>query len=124
MKQQRVSELLKPFYTDTLALYDSPQSHYRARAEFRIWHEGEQCYYAMGTLARQGVVTLAECPKVITPIARRMWDLLESINSEPALSRKLFSIEFLAPTTDACLVTMIYHRRLDETWKHHDRALE
>ena len=123
-KVAKVSELLEPFYTDTLEVFASPESHYRARAEFRIWHEGEQCSYAMGTLARKGAVTISECPKVIRAITRRMWALLESINADRELSHRLFSIEFLATTTDECLVTMIYHRKLTERWITQAKALE
>jgi len=123
-KAERVDELLAPFYTDTLEIFSSPRSHYRARAEFRIWHEGEQCHYAMGRLDRKGAVSITECPKVIEPIARRMWDLLESINAHRELSHRLFAIEFLATTTDACLVTLIYHRKLAEDWIAQARLLE
>jgi tRNA (uracil-5-)-methyltransferase len=35
-KEQRVSDLLKPFFTKKLEVFDSPTSHYRARSEFRI----------------------------------------------------------------------------------------
>jgi len=123
-KAERVGELLAPFYAGAPEVFFSPQSHYRARAEFRIWHEGEQCYYAMGRLDRKGAVCITECPKVIEPIARRMWDLLESINAHRELSHRLFAIEFLATTTDACLVTLIYHRKLTEAWITQARLLE
>jgi len=80
-KVERVSALLAPFYGKPLSVFDSPQSHYRARAEFRIWHEGERCDYAMGNMARKGAITISECPKVIEPIEKRMWKLLEKINA-------------------------------------------
>ena len=123
-KVTKVARLLEPFYGDDLEIFSSPDSHYRARAEFRIWHEGEQCSYAMGKLDRKGAVSIMECPKVIEPIARRMWNLLESINANKELSHRLFSIEFLATTTEACLVTMIYHRRLTEDWIAQAKVLE
>ena len=115
-KLSRVSGLLSPFYSGELELFDSPDSHYRARAEFRIWHIGEICSYAMGNITRDGTVCIDECPKVIEPIERRMWGLLEDINNHKVLAHKLFGIEFLATTADECLVTMLYHKRLDESW--------
>jgi len=124
-KEQRVSELLQPFYTENLEVFDSPSSHYRARAEFRIWHEGERCDYAMGNITKDGAVNIEECPKVILPVANRMWKLLEKINaSQDVLKRKLFSVEFLATTTDECLITMLYHRKLDDTWSEEAKLLE
>ncbi len=123
-KKDRVSKLLKKFYGDELLVFDSPQEHYRARAEFRIWHRGDRCSYGMGNLSRDGIVCIEECPKVIKPIEKRMWSLLDNINNNKALSRKLFAIEFLSATTDECLTTMIYHRRLDSEWEESAKQLE
>ena len=116
-KSSRVSELLSPFYSGELEMFESPDSHYRARSEFRIWHIGDICSYAMGNITKDGTLCIDECPKVIEPIERRMWALLDSINDNKLLSHRLFGIEFLATTTtDECLVTMLYHRRLDDEW--------
>jgi len=130
VKEQRVSALLSPFITKKLEVFDSPSSHYRARAEFRIWHDGDICEYAMGKLPIdgeriKGAISIEECPKVILPIHNRMWKLLEMINaSQAVLKKRLFAVEFLATTTDECLVTMIYHRKLDEVWTEEAKALE
>jgi len=123
-KQEKVSALLAPFWQGELTLFDSPQSHYRARAEFRIWHTGELCSYAMGNLDKNATVTISECPKVIVPIESRMWKLLEEINRSKELSHKLFGIEFLATTSGECLVTMLYHRKLEERWEQVASGLE
>ena len=125
LKETRVSDLLKPFYAKSLEIFDSPSSHYRARAEFRIWHEADVCYYAMGNIDKNGAVNIEECPKVLKPIEKRMWRLLEKINaSSQVLKRKLFAVEFLSTTTDECLVTMLYHRKLDEAWSLEAKELE
>ncbi|HEY9190470.1 MAG TPA: tRNA (uridine(54)-C5)-methyltransferase TrmA [Sulfurovum sp.] len=124
-KEERVSELLAPFYSGTLEVFDSPTDHYRARAEFRIWHEGDRCDYAMGNIEKKGAITIEECPKVIEPIEKRMWKLLEKINaSTEVLKHRLFAVEFLATTADECLITMLYHRKLDEVWRAEAGALE
>jgi len=124
-KEKKVSTLLYPFYQKNLEVFDSPSSHYRARAEFRIWHDGDICDYAMGNSTKDGAINIEECPKVITPIEKRMWKLLEKINaSQKVLKPKLFAVEFLATTTDECLVTLLYHRKLDECWTEEAKALE
>jgi len=123
-KETKVRLLLEPFYQRELAIYDSMQDHYRARAEFRIWHEGEACYYAMGNLDKNGTVTISECPKVIVPIEERMWRLLEQINASKELSHRLFGVEFLATESGECLVSMLYHRRLEEAWSEAATPLE
>ncbi|WP_295419690.1 tRNA (uridine(54)-C5)-methyltransferase TrmA [Sulfurovum sp.] len=125
MKEKKVSQLLSFFYQEALEVFDSPRSHYRARAEFRIWHEGERCYYAMGNIEKNGAVTIEECPKVMGPIEKRMWKLLEKINnSTEVLKKRLFAVEFLATTTDECLITMLYHRKLDDVWSDEAKKLE
>jgi len=124
-KEQRVATLLNPFYSEKLEVFDSPSSHYRARSEFRIWHDGDRCDYAMGNITKDGAINIEECPKVIEPIEKRMWKLLEKINdSQEVLKKKLFAVEFLATTTDECLVTMLYHRKLDDTWSEEAKHLE
>lgn len=125
IKEEKVSALLAPFFDGKLEVFDSFDSGYRARAEFRIWHEGERCDYVMGNIEKNGVVIIEECPKVIEAIEKRMWKLLKVINDSPeVLKKKLFAVEFLATTTDECLVTMLYHRKLDDAWSQKAKALE
>ncbi len=45
-------ELLSPYYNKELICFESSESHYRARAEFRIWHTGDRCNYGMGNLSK------------------------------------------------------------------------
>ncbi len=129
-KEERVSRLLAPFYSKKLEVFESPSDHYRARSEFRIWHEGDRCDYAMGKMQidgveKKGAVNIEECPKVIEPIEKRMWKLLDKINaSQKVLKQRLFAVEFLATTTDECLVTMLYHRKLDDVWSAEAKLLE
>jgi len=124
-KEAMVSGLLAPFYEGVLEVFDSPTDHYRARAEFRIWHEGDVCDYAMGNIEKKGSINIEECPKVIEPIEKRMWKLLEKINaSTEVLKQRLFAVEFLATTTDECLITMLYHRKLDDVWSAEAKHLE
>jgi len=123
-KIRRVTDLLSPFWRGTFDLYDSPESHYRARAEFRIWHDTGRCDYAMGNMDKDGSVVIEECPKVILPIEERMGPLIETINASQELSRRLFAVEFLAATTGECLVTMLYHRPLEEPWIDEARQLQ
>ena len=129
-KELRVAELIKPFYSGKLEVFDSPASHYRARAEFRIWHEGERCDYAMGKLPVDGVrekgaINIEECPKVSLAIEKRIWRLLDKVHaSQEVLKSRLFAVEFLSTTIDECLVTMLYHRKLDDAWTKEAKKLE
>jgi len=123
-KEEYITALMAPFYQRELTVFDSPDHHYRARSEFRIWHEGDRCDYAMGNLDKNGAVTITECPKVAFAIETRMWALLEKINASPVLKTRLFAVEFLATTANECLITMLYHRRLEKDWEEEARSLE
>ncbi len=123
-KQEMVFELLKPYYGKSLEVFDSPKSAHRARAEFKIWHKSDRCYYAMGNYEKNGVELLNECPKVINTISSIQYKLLDFINSKSILKEKLFSIEFLASKSGGLLVTLIYHKKLDEAWQIEAKELE
>ena len=123
-KKQKVLSLLSPFGVKNLEIFNADESYYRARAEFRIWHDDSGAHYAMGRLDRKGAINIDACPKVIKPIEKQMFPLLEAINSSQILKSRLFSIEFLATTTDECLITMIYHKKLDEVWQQEAKELE
>jgi len=123
-KKERVLGLMSPFEVDDLEVFSASESHYRARSEFKIWHDGDVADYAMGRLDKKGAVNIGACPKVIKPIEKRMQPLLAKINASEILKHRLFSVEFLATTTDECLITMIYHRKLDEVWEVKARELE
>jgi len=123
-KKERVAELLSPYYDGTLEVYGSKQSHYRARAEFRIWHDDGVCSYAMGDIERKGYVNITECPKVTEVIEQKQWRLLELINQEKILSHKLFGVEFLATSSGELMITMLYHRKLDDDWIELAKDLE
>jgi len=123
-KKQKVLSLLSPFGIKDLEVFNKDESNYRARSEFRIWHDDSGANYAMGRLDRKGTINIDECPKVIKPIERKMLPLLKAINNSQILKYRLFSIEFLSTTTDEVLITMIYHKKLDEAWQQEAKKLE
>jgi len=123
-KQDILKELLLPFFSSSLEVFSSPLSNHRARAEFKIWHIENKCYYAMTNLQKDGIEIISKCPKVITPIQNIQYELLNAINSNDILKTKLFSIEFLSGISGEVLVTLIYHKQLDETWQTEAKSLE
>jgi len=123
-KKQKVLSLLSPFGVKDLEVFNKDESNYRARSEFRIWHDDSGANYAMGRLDRKGTINVDECPKVLKPIERKMLPLLKAINNSQILKYRLFSIEFLSTTTDEVLITMIYHKKLDEAWQQEAKKLE
>jgi len=50
--------------------------------------------------------------------------LLSHVRECPALRQKLFQVDFLSTRNDQCLVSLIYHRRLDSQWEQAARRLQ
>ena len=123
-KKESVSKLLEPFFSGDIEVFDSPQSGHRARAEFKVWHKGSECYYAMTNITKDGVELIEECPKLIDCIVHVQYKLLELINQEELLKEKLFAIEFLGSKNGEVLVTLIYHKQLNQAWSQRAKELE
>ena len=107
----------------TPEVFTSSASHYRLRAEFNIWHQGDRSFYAMTDPDTKKPVFIDQFPVAAKAINRVMTPLLEAINRHSLLREKLFQVTFLTTLTEDTLVTLIYHRPLDEVWQAQARFL-
>lgn len=128
-KRERITEQFARFSPPALEVYPSPPSHYRQRCEFRIWHEGDDLHYAMFEVDREDpgkkrVIRLDDFPVASRRINALMPALLDAIRDEPLMRRKLFQVEFLTTLSDEALITLIYHRPLDDAWEAEARRLQ
>lgn len=110
------TEMFQDHYSGKLSVFASNESHYRARSEFKIWHVEDDIHYAMNHRDSKGVVLIEECPQVNTHISSLMPLLLEAIK-EYRLGFKLFGADFLSSSEGEIVVSLLYHRKLDEAWK-------
>lgn len=46
-KAEALASCFTPFDPPEMEIFPSPPRHYRMRAEFRVWHEGDDLYYVM-----------------------------------------------------------------------------
>ncbi len=117
-KQARLTELLAPFDAPAPALFDSPREHYRLRAEFRLWRENEQRFYAMfATGDKHTPILMDDFPTASLAINALMPKLKAAWQASSALSFKLFQVEFLTTLAGDALITLCYHRPLDSHWQ-------
>ncbi len=128
-KRDRLTAQFARFAPPSLEVYPSPSSHYRQRCEFRVWHEGDDLYYAMFEVdpedpKQKTVVRLDDYPVAGRRINALMPALRERLLDNPTLRHRLFQVEFLTTLSGEALVTLIYHRQLDEAWDAEARALE
>lgn len=106
----------KEFYTGEYYIASSLESHYRSRSEFKIWHDEDEIHYAMNHRDKKGVVFVKECPQVNTYISTLMPKILEKIK-EKEIGFKLFGADFLSSSSGEIVVSLLYHRKLDDAWQ-------
>ncbi len=104
------------FYSAEYYIAKSPESNYRSRSEFKIWHEGDEIFYAMNNQDKKSVVFVELCPQVNLHISSLMPKLLKLIK-EKEIGFKLFGADFLSSSTGEIVVSLLYHRKLDDAWK-------
>lgn len=122
IKRQHISSLFAPYFSDKIPIFTSLTEHYRARAEFQIYHEEGRIHYAMQRLDRTGKVKIERCPMVSQAIYDLMPGLLDAIEAY-GIGHRLFGIDFLSGDQNEVLVSLIYHKPLDEEWEKKAKAL-
>ncbi|MDF2488721.1 MAG: tRNA (uracil-5-)-methyltransferase [Pseudomonas sp.] len=123
-KVERLRQLLAPFDAPEPAVFDSPRKHYRLRAEFRLWRENEQRHYAMFAPGdKHTPILIDDFPIASAQINDLMPRLKAAWQASQALSFKLFQVEFLTTLAGDAMITLCYHRPLDEAWEAEARRL-
>ena len=117
-KVERLRQLLAPFDAPLPEVFDSPREHYRMRAEFRLWREDGERHYAMFAPGdKHTPILLDDFPTASLQINDLMPRLRAAWQASEALSHKLFQVEFLTTLAGDGLITLAYHRPLDEAWQ-------
>ncbi|WP_200762309.1 tRNA (uridine(54)-C5)-methyltransferase TrmA [Nitrosophilus alvini] len=114
-KVKKYTELFKPLYDKKIDIFRSPESHFRNRAEFRIYKDGERLFYAMTGFDKRPV-PIESCQIVNKRIYDAMPLIRDFIENSKVLKERLFAAEFLSTLSDDLLVTLIYHKKLDDEW--------
>jgi len=124
-KTEQIKQTFAGFTVPELEVFASKPSHYRLRAEFRIWHTDDRCHYAMTEKGnKKNIYEVIDFPIASELINRLMPELLHELNNTPILKRRLFQAEFLTTLSGDALITLIYHRQLDDEWKELALALQ
>jgi len=98
-------------------IFESAEKHFRMRAEFRIWHKGPVSTYCMFTDDEfKRAYDISNFPIGSELMNRLMTELMAQINSHEILRTKLFQIDFLTTLSGQALISLIYHRKLDDEW--------
>lgn len=91
--------------------FDTSESGFRSRAEFRLWHDEKGVHYAMSGADKKPVI-ISSCAIVDSKIASLMPRILEKINSSFALKERIFGCEFVAGS-DEIMAILLYHKDIE-----------
>ncbi|MBL6604283.1 MAG: tRNA (uridine(54)-C5)-methyltransferase TrmA [Cryomorphaceae bacterium] len=112
-KFQIAQELLQEHYKNNIVINLSPCNGYRSRVEFGYKNN----FYTMYDL--DGDIVYLDRFNVARPSINTIMPLLLSnINKSPILKDKLFQINFRTNRKNQILVSMIYHKPLDDVLKN------
>ncbi|MAA78951.1 MAG: tRNA (uridine(54)-C5)-methyltransferase TrmA [Deltaproteobacteria bacterium] len=122
-KTQHLTKMFSSLSIPKIEVFESLPQHYRMRAEFRVWHDGDDLYYIMFNKKNREKYRVDQFPSASKNINRLMPILIETIKKTPLLRKKLFQIDFLSTLSDEILVSLLYHRKIDDDWTKQAKKL-
>lgn len=123
-KVARLTSLLAPFNAPALSVYHSQPVHYRMRAEFRVWHDGEDLYHIMFNQSTKEKYRVDVFPPACEAINRAMKLVMENLRNNQVLRKKLFQIDYLSAMSEEIVISLLYHKQLDDTWAQEAEQLK
>ncbi|GAA0853860.1 tRNA (uridine(54)-C5)-methyltransferase TrmA [Aliiglaciecola litoralis] len=116
-KEAHLEQQFNSFTMPSLEVFGSEPLHYRMRAEFRVWHQGDDLFHIMFDNQTKQKYKVEHFPPASLLINQVMTDLLDLIRHNELARRKLFQIDYLSTLSDEIVVSMLYHKPLDEHWE-------
>ncbi|WP_034918568.1 tRNA (uridine(54)-C5)-methyltransferase TrmA [Erwinia sp. 9145] len=116
-KVVRLKTLMTPFTAQNVEVFRSPDSHYRMRAEFRLWHDGDDLYHIIFDQQTRQRIRVDRFPAASRLINDLMPQMIAALRDEPVLRHKLFQLDYLSTMSNQILVSMLYHRALTDEWR-------
>ncbi|MFM2479114.1 tRNA (uridine(54)-C5)-methyltransferase TrmA [Celerinatantimonas sp. MCCC 1A17872] len=104
-------------------VFASQPSHYRMRAEFRVWHDGDDLYYIMFDPQTKQKIRIDQFGPASVLINEVMTALVEHLKTNQILRHKLFQVDFLSTQSSQIVVSLLYHKKLDQAWQEQAQIL-
>lgn len=116
VKKETMEKIFSKYFAQSVDCFKSPPSHYRMRAEFRIWHEGDSSFHIMFDKETKRKFRVKQLEAAHSFINDAMLKVIKEVNANQTLREKLFQIDYLVTTTKQIVVSLIYHKHLDAHW--------
>jgi tRNA (uracil-5-)-methyltransferase len=115
-KKLKLKSMFSSFTTPEVEVFASAPAHFRMRSEFRVWHEGEDLYYYMFDKTQEKNIRTEQYLPASLLINQMMTALMEEVRPNQILRHKLFQVDFLSTLSGEILVSLLYHRQLNDEW--------
>ncbi|MEM8089305.1 tRNA (uridine(54)-C5)-methyltransferase TrmA, partial [Morganella morganii] len=122
-KVRSLQTMMQPFQAPDAHVFASPVSHYRMRAEFRIWHEGDDLWHIMFDQQTKQRIRIDTFPAASQLINDMMQAILPLLKQTHLLRHKLFQIDYLSTRSNKIIVSLLYHKKLDDSWTEAAKTL-
>jgi tRNA (uracil-5-)-methyltransferase len=122
-KVVRLQSMMTPFNAPVPEVFRSPVSHYRMRAEFRIWHDGDDLYHIIFDQQTKSRIRVDSFPAASELINQLMTLMMDGVRNNPVLRHKLFQIDYLTTQSNQAIVSLLYHKALNDEWREQAEAL-
>lgn len=116
-KVSRLETMMTPFAAPDVEVFRSPVSHYRMRAEFRLWHDGDDIYHIIFDQQTRERIRVDQFPAASQLINQLMPKMIAAIRDNRILRHKLFQIDYLSTLSNQIVISLLYHRKLDDEWQ-------
>ncbi|MDR0747006.1 MAG: tRNA (uridine(54)-C5)-methyltransferase TrmA [Helicobacteraceae bacterium] len=122
-KTETFLDMFKGFIPSKTEVFPSKKSHFRNRGEFRVRHK-RNGGIALGMYDKHGgAISVDLCPAMNERFSANMRAMADFIGDFPALFERLFELDFLASSDGKeMVITLIYHKPIDEKWSEAARA--
>jgi len=123
-KEIRIQKQFAQFGVEKLEVFNSEPKHYRQRAEFRVWHEGDDLFHIMFNQETKEKIRVEHFDPAAPIIYKLMPKLISLLQFNEILRRKLFQIDYLSTLSGEVLISLLYHKPLDDEWLAAAEALK
>jgi tRNA (uracil-5-)-methyltransferase len=106
-----------------LEVFASQPLQYRLRAEFRLWHDGDDLHHVMFDQTTKEKYQIHHFPPASQLINDVMVDMLLLLKKNETVRRKLFQIDYLATLSGEIVVSLLYHKTLEDDWTQEMQAI-
>ena len=109
-KVSRLETMMTPFAAPDVEVFRSPVSHYRMRAEFRLWHDGDDLYHIIFDQQTRERIRVDQFPAASQLLHQLMPKMTAAIRDNRPLRHTLFHIDYLSPMSTPIVLSFPSHR--------------